>query len=66
LTRYTQDVTSMTGLTVHSDSGLVMDPEDRDRASEDLKAFKVRLFFFLRTKRRRAHAEDGYRTLYRH
>lgn len=39
LTRFTQDVTNMTG---HSDSGLVMDPEDRDRAAEDLQGFKVR------------------------
>ncbi|GAA6053063.1 hypothetical protein JCM3770_000366 [Rhodotorula araucariae] len=39
LTRWTQrgDVTGVTG---HSDSGLIMDAVDRERASEDLKIFK--------------------------
>ncbi|GAA5906034.1 hypothetical protein JCM6882_003541 [Rhodosporidiobolus microsporus] len=37
LTRWTQDVTSVTG---HSDSGLVMDSGDKQRAMEDLKVFK--------------------------
>ncbi|GAA5860994.1 hypothetical protein JCM8547_008001 [Rhodosporidiobolus lusitaniae] len=36
-TRWTQDATSMTG---HSDSGLVMDSGDKERALEDLKVFK--------------------------
>lgn len=45
LTRFTQqaDATNnMTGLTTQSDSGLVMDPDDRDRALEDLKGYKVK------------------------
>ncbi|GAA6012987.1 hypothetical protein JCM10207_008404 [Rhodosporidiobolus poonsookiae] len=36
-TRWTQDATGVTG---HSDSGLVMDSGDRERALEDLKVFK--------------------------
>ncbi|GAA6027397.1 hypothetical protein JCM8097_007828 [Rhodosporidiobolus ruineniae] len=36
-TKWTQDVTSVTG---YSDSGLVMDSGDRQRALEDLKVFK--------------------------
>ncbi|GAA5970977.1 hypothetical protein JCM11641_004530 [Rhodosporidiobolus odoratus] len=36
-TRWTQDVTGVTGF---SDSGLVMDSGDRERAGEDLKVFK--------------------------
>ena len=43
LTRYTQDATSVTGMTGQSDSNLVMDPEDKERTVEDLKGYKVRL-----------------------
>ncbi|ORY92756.1 hypothetical protein BCR35DRAFT_7677 [Leucosporidium creatinivorum] len=39
-TRFTQDATNMTGMTAQSDSGLVMDPEDKERAVEDLQGFK--------------------------
>ncbi|GAA5997805.1 uncharacterized protein JCM10292_006826 [Rhodotorula paludigena] len=38
MTRWTQQ--DVTGATGHSDSGLVMDAMDRDRAGEDLKVFK--------------------------
>jgi len=41
-TRFTQDATNMTGMTGQSDSELVMDPEDKERAVEDLRGFKVR------------------------
>lgn len=41
-TRFTQDATNMTG---QSDAELVMDPEDKERAVEDLRGFKVWLCF---------------------
>ncbi|CEQ40404.1 SPOSA6832_02046, partial [Sporobolomyces salmonicolor] len=40
LTRFTQDATSMTGVTGVSDSGLIMDSADKERALEDLALFK--------------------------
>lgn len=44
-TRYTNvDATGLTGV---SDTGLVMDPEDKERAVEDLVAFKVSFPVFL-------------------
>lgn len=43
LTRYT-DYANLTGV---SDSGLVLDPDDREKTEEDLVAFKVRLVSWL-------------------
>jgi hypothetical protein len=40
LTRWTQDATH--NVTGHSESGLIMDVNDKERALEDLKVFKVR------------------------
>lgn len=46
----------MTGVTGQSDSGLVMDPEDRERAGEDLAALKVRIGLLIGAGRGRQRA----------